>query len=88
MKNPAHETGSEDVQWGREEQNLTPEGPRPQSRNGRGVLARKLCSDISPEGEGCRVSQRLVRKGEAAGETLAQTAKPRMNWGELVWRQQ
>ena len=88
MKNPVHETGSEDVQWGSEEQNLTPEGPRPQSRNGRGVLARKLCSDISPEGEGCRLSQWLVRKGEAAGETPAQTTKPRMNWGELVWRQQ
>jgi len=41
MKNPLHETGLEDVQWGSEEQNLTPKGPRPQSGKERGVLARK-----------------------------------------------
>ena len=42
MKNPVHETGLEDVQWGSEEQNLIPKGPRPQSGKERGARIEKL----------------------------------------------
>lgn len=80
MKNPVHQSSWEDVQWSDEEQNLTTKGTRAPEWN----KDRNLSKETVPGDESLLAALVVVRKRKAAVEHPTQTARLRVNSGELV----